>query len=356
MTHIRVKDSIRRLHEDFVKRGEEDGKLIRLDRNENAFGHSKNVERALRHTSGALSSYPELYADSLLRKLADIHRISEQNIVAGNGSFELITAISQSYLNPEDEVIIPTPTFDWYKTASLLAHGHIIEVPVENHRISPDKILQAVTAKTKIIWLCNPNNPTGTVLSEVELHRFLEKLSPEILLVLDEAYIDFIRETEPVNSIHIVRTHPNVILLRTFSKVYGLASLRIGYAIGDAAVIEGIRNFKTPVSVNYLAIKAAVASLDDEAFRRSVVRQTAKQLDYLYKEFNQLGLSYIRSNTNFLTVCVGRDSDYVVNELKKKKILVRGGKDFGYPEWLRITVGKEEENQLVVTYLKGILS
>jgi histidinol-phosphate aminotransferase len=173
---------------------------------------------------------------------------------------------------------------------------------------------------------------------------------------MDEAYIDFIRETDYFDSIEWARKYSNVILLRTFSKVYGLAGLRIGYAIGQEHFINGLRVFKTPMSVNHIAIEAAVASLDDQEFHRFVIEQTGKQLDYYYREFDTLGLSYVRSDTNFLLVNIQRDSEEVVSQLREKRILVRGGREFGYPESLRITVGTEQENRIFIEALTEILS
>lgn len=351
---VKIKDSIYKIHRNYIKRDINDDNYIQLDRNESAFGYSKNVVKAIEEAQKRIARYPDIYSTSLRKKLAGIHNVSSENIVVGNGSFELITAVAQLYLNPGDEAITVSPTFEWYKTASLLANGQVVEIPLDKHRISLSGIKNSITERTRIIWLCNPNNPTGDVLPETEILQFTESIPPHILLVIDEAYIDFIREIDSFDSVELVKRHPNVILLRTFSKVYGLAALRVGYAIGHESVIKVIGSFKTPMSANHIAVEAAIASLNDKDFHAFVIEQTGKQLDYFYREFDRLGFPYIRSNANFVLVNVLLDSEEFVNKLKEKHILVRGGKEFGYPEWLRITIGTEQENHTLINELSRI--
>ncbi|MDR0613207.1 MAG: histidinol-phosphate transaminase [Dysgonamonadaceae bacterium] len=354
MSQIKAKDNIVNLQRRYIKRDvATDREYIQMDRNENPFGYSPGVPIAIEKAYKRLSRYPDIYAGKLVGKLAAIHRIAGENIVTGNGLFELIGVIPQIFLNPGDEVITSASSFDWYRIASSIANANVIEVPLgEDYGISLKNIRKAITGKTRLIWLCNPNNPTGTVIAESEIRELLENISPDILVVLDEAYIDFVREVPPVNSIGLVKKYGNVALLRTFSKVYGPASFRIGYMIACESVTNAMRNFKTPMSTNSWAVEAALASLEDRDFYRYTLEQTALQLDYFYREFDRLGFPYIRSNANFLLVHVLQDSEGVVSVLKNQGILVRGGREFGFPERLRITVGKEEDNALLIKILK----
>jgi histidinol-phosphate aminotransferase len=358
MSQVKAKDTIVNLQKRYIKRDAiTDKEYIQMDRNENPFGCSSHVPTAIEKAHKKLSRYPDIFAGRLVRKLTSIHHVKEENIVTGNGLFELITTIPQIFLNPGDEAITSVSSFDWYRIASSMANAGVIEVPLgENQGISLKNIRNAVTGKTRIIWLCNPNNPTGTVIAESEISELLANISPDILVVLDEAYIDFVREIPRFDSIELMKKYDNVALLRTFSKVYGLASFRIGYMIAVESVINAVRNFKTPMSTNFLAEEAALASLEDEDFYRYTLEQTALQLDYFYREFDRLGFPYIRSNANFLLVHVLQESEGIVSALKDQGILVRGGREFGFPEGLRITVGKEEDNVLLIKVLKEYLS
>jgi histidinol-phosphate aminotransferase len=353
---VKIKESIATVQRRYVKREAYGRVYVQLDRNENAFGHSPLVDVAIKNALSRLSCYPDLFADKLVRKLAKIHGVNEGNIVTGNGSFELINTIAQVFLNPGDEAITSLTTFEWYKTASLVANASVVEAPLnENHSIALADIEKAINDKTKLIWLCNPNNPTGTALDENEILSFLEVVPSGVLVVIDEAYIDFVREITPYNSIPLTKKHKNVILLRTFSKVHGLASLRIGYAIGDEYLIQAMRTFKTPMSTNYLAIESALASLEDTGFYLYSLKQTAGQLDYFYHEFDRLNLPYIRSNANFVMVNLLRETGDFVALLKDKGILIRGGTEFAYPDWIRITVGTEQDNKRVIELLTEYL-
>jgi histidinol-phosphate aminotransferase len=358
MSQIKAKDNIVNLQRRYIKRDViTDKEYIQMDRNENPFGYSPNVPVAIEKVYKRLSRYPDIFAGKLIRKLVAIHGVAEENIVTGNGLFELITAIPQIFLNPGDEVITSVSSFDWYRVASSVANANVVEVPLgEDDGISLKNMRKAITGKTRIIWVCNPNNPTGTVIAESEIRELIENIPFGILVVLDEAYIDFVREIPRINSIELVKKYDNVALLRTFSKVYGLASFRIGYMIAGESVINAVRNFKTPMSTNSLAVEAALASLEDEDFYRFSLEQTALQLDYFYREFDRLGFPYIRSNANFLLVHVLQESEGIVSALRDQGILVRGGQEFGFPERLRITIGKKEDNALLIKILKEYLS
>ena len=355
---IEVKDSLKDRVISYKKRETPDNaaRYIQLDRNENTLGCSPEVLRYLASHVENLSIYPDVFATPLRQKLAGLHGVETEQILVGNGSFELIGLIAQIFLNPGDEVVYPSPSFEWYKTASALAGAEIIEVPLEQHTVPLDSICEHLTEKTRIVWLCNPNNPTGTLLSQEALTAFLDAVPPAVLVVADEAYIDFVRGTEAPNLIPEIKQHRNLLLLRTFSKAYGLAGQRVGYLIADKAVVERIIPYKVPPNTNRLGVLAAEVSLDDQAFYRHVLASAAAESEKLYRAFDALGFPYIRSNANFIMFHLKRPSEPVVEALRERRILVRGGAEYGYPEWIRVTIGTAEENGAFLDALGDIVA
>jgi histidinol-phosphate aminotransferase len=292
---------------------------------------------------------------SILReKLSHIHQVDQDNFVFGNGSFELISLIAQVYLEAGDESIIPVPSFGWYSNVTLQMNANAVNVPLKDYKVDLDKIYQSITEKTKLIWICNPNNPTGTIIEQQNLLEFIKKVRSDILIVLDEAYIDFL-ESEYLDTTKLIYEYSNIILLRTFSKLYGLASFRIGYGIADEKIIQNLNKVRLPINVNFLAQEAAIASLDDNEFRDKVLINNKIGLQMYYTALEELGLEYVRSNGNFILLNVGKDSLWVENEFLKEGIMIRAAVEFGLPTWIRISVGTVEENVKVIKILKKIM-
>lgn len=355
---VEIKDSIKDKHINYKKRelNQVNQRIIQLDRNENTIGCSKDaMEYVAKHLDN-ISIYTDVFATPLREKLAAALGVKTEEILVGNGSFELISLISQIFINPKDEVIYPSPSFEWYKTSGNLAGGIVVEVPLVNHKISLEEIEKKITDKTKIIWICNPNNPTGTILGEEELKSFLTRVPKEILVVVDEAYIDFVRTSRKPNLVPEISLHKNLILLRTFSKAYGLASLRVGYAIANEEIINRIIPYKIPPNTNRLGILAAEKSLEDETFYHYVVEYIKEQATFLYQAFEELSISYIPSDTNFIFFNVKQESEPIVKALARRGVLVRGGSEYNYPEWIRVTIGTDEENKIFIAALKEIVS
>lgn len=329
--------------------------IIKLAGNENRYGCSPKVAEAIREQADNFSYYPDINITELRNALSDKHKISPDNFIFGNGSFELISLIGAAYIDKDDEAIYNDPSFGWYLNTTKQNQGIIVKVPVDkNKAVNVWEVLKAVTEKTKVIWLCNPNNPTGTLIPQNELKEFIESVPERVLIVLDEAYVDFI-EGEYTDTVDFVRKHDNIILLRTFSKAHGLASFRIGYGIADVKIIEALTKVKLPLNVSFTSQIAALAALKDTQFTDFVIKNNCSQLEYYYKEFERLGLRYIPSSGNFLLVEIGIDSSFAELEFLKKGIVIRNGEEFGLPKWLRISVGKPEENQKVIEALEIIL-
>ena len=335
--------------------GYSEDEIIKLAGNENRFGCSPKVIEALNKQSGNFSFYPDMNVTLLRKRLAEKHNIPEKNLIFGNGSFELLSLIGAAYIEQGDEVIYNDPSFGWYLNVTRQNGGTIIKVPVnEDKGVDISAVLSNITEKTKVIWLCNPNNPTGTLLPADELSDFINRVPDNILIVLDEAYVDFI-DGEYIDTVEFVRQHDNVRLLRTFSKAHGLASFRIGYGIADIKIITALTKVKLPLNVSMASQTAALAALDDDGFTDFIVRTNRSELEYYYSEFEKLGLRYIPSNGNFILVNIGIDSSFAEKEFLKRGIVIRNGEEFGLPQWLRISVGRPKENRIVTDNLKEII-
>ncbi len=329
--------------------------IVKLSANENTMGCSPLAEEAIKEAIKNIYLYPDGNCTKVRQKLAKINNIREDQIIFGNGSFELIALLAETFINASDESIIPEPTFKWYKVVTLAMGGKVVTVPLKNNAIDLNEVKNKITDKTKIMWLCNPNNPTGTIFGKSELEHFLNSIPKDIIVVLDEAYSDFNTSASYPDSIALIEKYPNIISLRTFSKIYGMASLRVGYGISNPEMISYINRIRIPSNVNRLAQAAAAASLEDEDFKNAVLENNYKGKQFLYKAFDEMNLEYISSETNFVMVNVVKDGVEVVNELLKTGLYLRSGKEFNMPTWLRITIGKEEENKLVVEGLKKVL-
>ncbi|MDP4145103.1 MAG: histidinol-phosphate transaminase [Bacillota bacterium] len=330
-------------------------RIIRLAANENTNGCSPKVKEAIAENYNKIFLYPDGFCTELRSELSKLYNIEENKLIFGNGSFELLSLVAQAFINPGEESIIPEPSFGWYKVVTLAMNGSIVSLPLKSHSIDLDEVKDSITDRTKIIWLCNPNNPTGTFFNSEDLERFLREIPSRIVVVLDEAYYEFVTNDEYPNSINFVEKYPNIIILRTFSKVYGLASLRVGYGIAHPELIDLLNKIRLPINVNATAQVAALASLKDIDFKNACIKNNILGKEYYYKAFEELNLEYIPTETNFIMVNVERDSIEVVNDVLKRGISLRAGAEFGMPTWLRITIGRPDENQLVIEKLKEVL-
>lgn len=328
--------------------------IIKLAGNENRLGCSLKVGGILTDQQNQLSFYPDSNCSVLRETLSKIHCVEPEQLAFGNGSFELIALIAHAYLEEGEESLIPDPSFGWYRNVTLQMNAIPVMVPLKEYAIDLDAVYDQINDKTKVIWLCNPNNPTGTVLQQKELTDFIEKVPESVLIVLDEAYIDFV-EGPYFNTIDFIRHHDNVILLRTFSKLYGLASFRIGYGIGAVSLIERINKVRSPLNVSFSAQQAAIVSLADEEFKKKVLDNNRKSLDLYYSELDALGLKYVRSHGNFILIHVGIDGAEVESVFLKNGIVIRNASEFGLHGFIRVSVGTYEENEKVLAVLKKII-
>jgi len=324
--------------------------IIRLSANESMWGPSPLVIDALQKGLTQLKFYPDGATQKLKKALSKLWALPVENFCPGNGADEVILMLATAFLNPGDEVVIPTPTFSSYSSSVTIVGGKVTFVPQKELMFKLEEIAEYIHPNVKIVFLCNPNNPTGTFFSHTDLAQFLKKVPPETLVVLDEAYCQYATEPSFPRSETLFKRYPNLIILRTFSKVYSLAALRVGYAVAATEVIRELEKIRQPYNVNTLAQIAATTALQDEEYIQNVIRETVQEREWLTKELRQRGLIVLPSQANFLLVKVN-NAAVVCERLLQEGILVRNTASFGIPEWLRITIGP---HQYLEQFLKSL--
>ncbi|MCB9800071.1 MAG: histidinol-phosphate transaminase [Candidatus Omnitrophica bacterium] len=331
--------------------------VIKLASNENPLGPSGKSVRAMKKAIRDIHLYPDGGCYYLTKKLSQMLEVSESQIIVGNGSNEIIELLARGFLSPGDEVLSSEQTFLVYPILSQVCGARYVTVPMKNHGYDLKALLQAVSDRTKIIFIANPNNPTGTYVTAKEVESFLKHIPEDILVCFDEAYLDFVEAKDFPNALQYVkRDLPNVLVLRTFSKAYGLAGLRVGYGIGHKKVIQYLHKIRQPFNVNSIAQAAALAALGDTFFRWRTKRLVASGRRYFYKQFKKMKLKYLPSQANFVLVDTGVDGDRVYEALLRKGVIVRSMKAYGFETWLRITIGKTKENKRFCRALEECLA
>lgn len=341
---------------DDVKKEYNLSNVIKLASNENPLGCSSLVKQTILENLSNINIYPDGNASKLRKKLVKKLNIKDNQLIFGAGSDEIITMISQTFINSDDEAIICTPTFPRYASAVKLMGGKMIEVPLnEYYTYDLDGIFKKITSKTKIIFIANPNNPTGTIITADELLKFIQQVPENILIVMDEAYSEYINDSNYPNTLSLLDTYKNIMVLRTFSKVYGLASLRIGYGIASSHIIEFLNRVRGPFNLTTMAQVAALAALDDEEFLNKAVQTNDEVKQYTYKKCNEMNINYIPTYGNFIMIDVKTDTLNVFKHLQSKGIIVRPGCFLGMEGWLRVTLGTKEQMQQFFTTLQSII-
>jgi len=322
--------------------------IIKLASNENPFGPSPLAVKAARTALSQGELYPDGGCVVLRQKLAKKLALTPEQVVIGNGSNELLELLGHVFLRPGDEVVMGLPSFAVYKLVALLFGAKPVEVPLVNHKHDLGLLLKAVTPKTKLVFLPSPNNPTGTANTQEEIYAFVRSLPEHVVFAYDEAYSEFL--DNPPDLRPLIQEGRNVVCLRTFSKIYGLASLRVGYGYASAETASLLNRVRQPFNVNAIGQAAAIAALDDVAFTTKCVQENRKGLKQLETGFKKLGLEYVPSVANFILVKVG-DGARVFAELQKRGMIVRPMRSYGMPEWVRITVGTPSQNRRLLTDL-----
>jgi len=328
--------------------------VIKLASNENPFGCSPRVRAAIEQELANLSLYPDGSAAELTEALASQLGVGKEQIIFGCGSDEIIALIARAFFLPGDETVMADQTFSVYKSNADIEGAVSIEVPLKEGTHDLEGMLERIGDKTKVVWICNPNNPTGTIVPHAELVAFLDRVPGNVLVVLDEAYAEYVTDSEYTNGIALLTQYPNLVVLRTFSKIYGLAALRIGYGVGQPAVIKLINQVREPFNTSRIGQAAAKAALADQEFVSECRAKNREGIAYLYKEFDRLGLKYFPAHGNFIMVDVQRPASEMFESLLKLGIIVRGG-FHKYPTYVRVTVGSAEQNAKFITALEQVL-
>lgn len=330
--------------------------VIKLASNENPFGPSPKAVEAIKKNLNFINRYPDSQCFCLKRKIAKCLNLEPSNLVLGNGSDELIDIIIKTFVEEDEQIITADYTFLEYKIISSVKGRTVITVPLKYFKYDLDAIKRKINKNTKIIFIANPNNPTGTYVTKYEAEEFLKNLPEKVIVVLDEAYDTFIDVNDFPESLSFVRRKKNVIVLKTLSKAYGLAGLRIGYAVAKPEFTSYMEIARQPFNVNSLAQSAAIAAFDDKKFLKKTRQKILEGKGYLYESLTRLGLAYVPSVANFILIDVGRDGVGVFRDMLKYGVIVRDMKQYGLKNYIRVTIGTKKENERFIKVLKKVLN
>lgn len=324
---------------------------IKLASNENPLGLPKKVKEALIENIDTLYYYPDGKAAKLRTSLSSFLKVDENDLLFGAGLEDIIHMISAAYLEQGTNAVMSGTTFPNYKITALIESAEVREVPAIEGSHDLEAMIKQVDDSTRIVWVCNPNNPTGKYIPHEQLEAFIERIPNDVLIVLDEAYYEFAMATDFPDSMSLMRRFRNIIILRTFSKAYGLAGLRIGYAIADSSIISTIERVRKPFNTSVLSQIAACAALEDQEFVRSTLLLNREELEYSYQQLDKLGINYYPSQTNFIFMDVGVSGTKVYEALLPYGVIIRPMAGNA----IRVSMGTHEQNERFFEALQKIL-
>lgn len=327
--------------------------IIKLASNENPLGPAPRAVAAMREAISEANFYPDGGAFQLRGSLARTLGVSRENLILGNGSNEIIEFIGHAFLRPGVEMVTSENAFIAYKLVGSLFGATVVEVPDFDYRFDLNRIIEAITEHSRVIFIANPNNPTGTLVRQEEIDRFMERVPEQVVVVFDEAYFEYL--DDPPDTLRFVREDRNVVVLRTFSKIHGLASARLGYGIARPELIRVLQKTREPFNVNGLAQAGALAALADLDHQKKSKSLTNEGRAFLEAEFAAMQLRFIPGTANFVLVNVG-DGKKVFEAMLNRGVIVRALTGYKFPEWLRISVGTMEQNRRCIEILREILS
>ena len=327
------------------------GEIIKLASNENPLGPSPAARQAMIDTIDRAHFYPDGGGYYLREAVAEQLGLSMANVILGNGSNEIIEFLGHAYLQPGDEVVVAKHSFAVYRLMAQLFGAEVVDVPDPDFIADLDGMLAAITPRTKEVFIANPNNPTGTMVFQDDIDRFMERVPEHVMVVFDEAYFEFL--DEPPDVLKYVRAGRNVVVLRTFSKIQGLANLRIGYGLAAAEIIEVLQKARQPFNANGIAQAGALAGLRDQAHMDATRRVTREGREFFQAEFLEMNLEFVPSHANFVLVRVG-DGKKVFDALLRRGLIVRAMGSYGLPEWIRVSVGTMPQNKAFIAALREL--
>ncbi|MCG6915946.1 MAG: histidinol-phosphate transaminase [Deltaproteobacteria bacterium] len=329
---------------------------IKLASNENPLGTSPLALEAIKRNLKNLRRYPDGSGYYLKRRLSQLLGVDEPSIVLGNGSNEIIDLVIRTFVQPEEEVLMSEPTFLVYPLMTQAVGARAVKVPQKYFAHDLEAMAKAVTPNTRVVFLDNPNNPSGTVISRKEFEVFRNRLPGDLIIVLDEAYMEFANPERTITGLEYLSDSPPVISLRTFSKAHGLAGLRVGYGIMPPEVADYLNRLRQPFNVNSLGQVAALAALDDEEFILETQKVVREGLAFLYAELEKLQLRTHPTQANFFLIDVGHDGRKVYEAMLRRGVIVRAMNSYGLDNYIRISVGRPEENQRFVDTLAEVMA
>jgi len=332
--------------------GLEPDEIIKVASNENPLGPSPKAVEAMKEAAEGVHIYPDGGGYRLRTAIAETLGLSRENIVLGNGSNEIIELIGHGFLNPGDNVIAAEHAFVVYKLMATLFGAETIEIPDPGFVHDLEAMAAAITPKTKKVFIANPNNPTGTMVDEEAIDRFMERVPDHVMVIFDEAYHEFLHN--PPNTLRYVKEGRNVVIMRTFSKIQGLAGLRIGYGITTPEIANVLQKCRQPFNTNSIAQAGAIAGLLDLEHQQRTRDLNDEGLKFLQSSFDEMGLEFVPSVANFVLVKVG-DGDAVFDAMLKKGVIIRAMRGYKLPEWVRISIGTREQNERCIATLKEVL-
>ena len=333
-------------------------RVVKLASNENPLGPSPKAVSAIKKVLSEMNRYPDAASWYLKAKIATTLKTNIDKIICGNGSDEVIILAMKAFVNEGDEVIIAKPTFLIYQVAAGISGANIKFVPLtKDLKYDLKAMKKAVTDKTKIIFIANPDNPAGSYVTKEELDEFFDGLPRDVLVYLDEAYFElakYLAKDYP-SGLDYLDNRPNLIVARSFSKIYGLAGLRIGYGITSPRIVNYLDKFRDPFNVNCLAQAAACAAMDDKEFVRKTLELVKDERQFLYDSLEKMGLEYVKTVTNFMMINVKTDSTKVFEKMICKGVIIRDMKAWGYDSFIRVSVGTRQENEIFIETLREVL-
>lgn len=330
--------------------------VVKLASNENPYSPSPKVLAAISKAATEVNRYPDSGCFYLRKEISKRLKVDPDLIVFGNGSDEIISMATKIFIGEDDEVIMATPSFLMYEIFSNIAGGNIHAIPLkEDLTYDLAAMKKAITSRTKVIFLGNPDNPSGKFFTKKELTGFLDSIRKDILVFIDEAYYEFVIHKDYVDSLSLLNDYQNILVSRTFSKIYGLAGLRIGYGIANKDIIELMNRVRDPFNVNSIAQAAAVACLKDKPYYQKIAKEMASERIAIYQGLEKLALDYQESYTNFILVDVKQDATTIVNKLMQNGVIVRNMNFCGWKNYIRISIGTNKENAKLLKALEKVL-
>ncbi len=330
--------------------------VVKLASNENPLGPSKLAIEAIINEAPRVNIYPDPSVEIVKEKLMQKHGFPREQIVVGNGGEEIIKMIAMTFINEGDEAVMQDPTFSLYDITISHMGGVSKKIPLVDFETDLDAMIDAINEKTKLVYLCNPNNPIGNIVSKDKLDNFVDKIPEDVVLVLDEAYFEYAsRNIEYPDGLEVLKRRPNTIVLRTFAKIAGLAGLRIGYAFSSEEIITEMAKTKGVFNVNRIAQVAAAAAMGDDEHIKNTVDLNYESIGYMVDYFESKGLRYVKTSANFIFADLGIDSKQTFVDLQKKGMIMRPGFIWGYETWARISSGSMEDTKKFMTALDEII-